>query len=135
MNPILSAADGRAEGERRKRDAHARLEGRRRTCIIRGRRALLEQLLATGVAAIDSVRGAVLVPPGLDPKLFGPAPGPLAEAGIILSSGFGITQRAEACARAGRVWQLADRDAATARLAANPEPQLDPCEGEQLSLY
>jgi hypothetical protein len=118
----------RAEGERRKLSSQALLEARRAVYVRRGRRALLSQLLAAGTATADDVRAAVELPPGLDPKLFGVVPGPLAEAGIIKPAGFAKTARPQAHGRPVLRWQLADRGAAVAWLAANPdlpEPEAD----------
>src|SRR5262245_9514763 len=112
---------GRLEGEQRKLAAHRLLEARREVFVRRGRRALLLQLLDTGSATADAVRAAVQLPPGLNPKLFGAVPGPLAVAGLIRATGFSRTARPEGHARPVTIWVLTDRLAALDWLAANPD--------------
>src|SRR5262249_45353410 len=111
-------------------------EARRRVYVRRGRRALLARLLAAGTATADDVRAAVELPPGLNPTLFGTVPGQLAEAGIIRAAGFVPTARPQGHARPVQLWQLTDRTAAVAWLAAHPHLP-DPSEGEpeQLTLF
>ena len=89
----LTRRPGRLEGECRKLEALALLEARRRVYVRRGRRALLARLLAMGTATADDVRTAVELPQGVNPKLFGAVPGPLAETGIIKPAA--IPQRPE----------------------------------------
>ena len=113
--------DHDSEGERRKRDAHARLRARRRLFVRRAQRALASVLLAVGRATIDAVRAAVPLPPDIDPKLFGAVPGELARADVIRYDGFLRTTRAEAHARPVTVWALADRAAALDWLTAHPD--------------
>lgn len=105
------------EGERRKLDAHAILEARRRRYILYGRRALLEALLRQGTATADDVRETVEVPPGVDPVCLGAVPGTLARAGIIRRVGFTKTTRVIGHARPVTVWALIDRAAALVWLA------------------
>jgi hypothetical protein len=109
------------EGERRKLTAHALLAARRELSVLRGRRALLLRLLGAGEAIADHVRAAVELPDGIDPVCFGTVPGELARAGIIERIGFATTARPEAHARPVSIWQLADRAAALAWLAAHPD--------------
>lgn len=119
----------RAEGEWRKADRLDLLEARRQIYIHRGRRALLLRLLECGTATADDVRAAVELPPGINAKLFGAVPTPLAKAGLICSAGFARTSRATAHARPVTEWALVDRDAATrwltthADIPDNPFPQ------------
>jgi hypothetical protein len=120
-------ADG-ADGEARKRAAHRLLEAHRERLILRARRALLIHLLAHDTGSIDDVRGAVPVPAGLNPKLFGTVPGPLALAGIIRAAGSRKTGRAVGHARPVTVWQIADRAAALAWLREHPEPTEPPAD-------
>ncbi len=136
MSALPSPPAGRHEGERRKREALALLEARRRVYVRRGRRALLRRLLVVGSATADDVRAAVELPTGLNAKLFGAVPGPLAEAGIIQPAGFVKTKRPEGHARPVQLWQLADRAAALSWLAAHPDLP-DPSEGDpkQLTLF
>jgi hypothetical protein len=89
--------------------------------VRRGRRALLLRLLAAGVATADDVRAAVELPPGVNPKLFGAVPRPLAEAGIIRPAGYTTTDRPPGHGHTIRRWALADRVAALAWLAAHPD--------------
>lgn len=107
--------------EQAKRIAHALLETARGRLIRSGRRALLLHLLANGTATAGDVRAAVPTPPGVNPKAFGPVPGPLARSGIIRKCGFATTARHVANVRTLLVWELADRDKAMAWLTANPE--------------
>ncbi len=133
MNALPPPADGQA----RKIDALQLLEERRELYIRRGRRALLLRLLVAGIATADDVRTVVKLPPGINPKLFGAVPGPLAEAGIIQAAGYVPTRRKEGHARPVLRWQLADRAAALAWLTCNPElpdPVAD-AEVRQLSLF
>jgi hypothetical protein len=109
------------EGERRKREALARLAARRETLFRRGRRALLNRLLVSGEATIDDVRAEVRLPPGVKPLVFGVVPGALADAGLIRAIGFAKTTRPEAHARPVQVWALADRAGALAWLRHNPD--------------
>jgi len=120
---------GRAEGERRKADALTTLAERRKVYVNRVRRALLLALLAAETATIDEVRFAIELPDGLNPKLFGAAPGPLARAGIIHAIGFTKTCRPQGHARPVTVWRLADRPAAERWLRAHPD-QPDPAEDD-----
>jgi len=136
LTALPSPAAGRAEGEGRKREALALLEARRAVYVRRGRRALLQRLLAVGTATADDVRGAVELPPGLNPKLFGRVPGPLADARIIRAGGFVRTARPEGHARPVLAWELADRAAAIAWLVAHPDlTDPGPAEPKQLTLF
>jgi len=117
------------EGERRKLDSHAMLEARREVHVLRGRRALLQQLLNTGQATADDVRDAVELPSEVRPVCLGAVPGPLARAGIIRRVGFVKTGRPDAHARPISLWELGDRDAAVRSLAAHPD-RVDPSPSE-----
>jgi hypothetical protein len=112
---------GTADGERLKADALALLEARRELYVRRGRRAMLEVLLRSGTATADDVRDAVELPKGINPKLFGIVPGPLARAGIIRQAGFAKTHRPEGHARPITIWALADRAAAERWLQGHPD--------------
>jgi len=101
--------------------ALATLDACRREYTQRGRRALLKALLTTGAATADDVRDLVELPTGINPKLFGAVPGPLAKAGIIRQSGFAKTNRPEAHGRPVIVWALANRVAAERWLSENPD--------------
>jgi hypothetical protein len=120
---------GAIEGERRKLDAFAVLTANRETVIRRAQRALLTVLLETGSATADDVRELVELLPGVGPKCFGAAPGPLARAGIIRADGFAKTCRPVGHARPVTVWALADRPAAERWLRNHPALS-DPDEGE-----
>lgn len=128
----------RADGEGRKAGAFALLAARRELLILRARRALLGVLLDNGLATIDDVRDRVPLPDGVNPKAFGPVPGELAAAGIIVADGFTKSRRAESHARPVQVWRLADRDAALAWLAAHPDrpdPVDDRAGGRERTLF
>ena len=112
----------RCEGERRKADAFALLEAHREAVIRRAQRALLTVLLEHGTGTADDVRELVELPPGINAKCFGAAPGVLARLGIIQADGFAKTCRPVGHARPVTVWALADRDRALRWLAAHPEP-------------
>jgi len=118
---------GLSDGERRRDEAFLTLIARREIYILRGRRALLEALLAgNGIATIDDVRARVELPPDIDPVLFGAVPGYLARAGIIAAEGFARVTRREAHARPVQRWRLVDRQAAVAWLATNTESTRTP---------
>ena len=110
-----------AEGEKRKADVLARLAERRESLVRRAQRALLTAVLELGAATADDVRDLVELPSGVDPKVFGAAPGPLVRAGIIYRDGFVPTCRPLAHARPLSVWKLADREAAICWLKEHPE--------------
>jgi hypothetical protein len=120
---------GAIEGERRKQDAFATLAATRETVVRRAQRALLTTILEAGTATADNVRELVQLPPGIGPKCFGAAPGPLARAGIIRADGFAKTCRPVGHARPVTVWALADRPAAERWLRDHPHPP-DPDESE-----
>lgn len=113
--------DCRCEGERRKADALAVLADRREVLVRRAQRALLAVLLEHGTATADDVRELVELPPGIDPKCFGAAPGALARRGIIAADGFAKTARPEGHARPVTVWRLADAEAARCWLWDHPD--------------
>lgn len=114
------------EGELRKRDQLQNLEARRETYVLRGRRALLAELLQAGTATADCVYAAVSLPPEVDPRCLGSVPGTLARAGIIRSAGFVKSNRPERHASYLQVWQLVDFQAAVEWLAGHPEPPAPP---------
>jgi hypothetical protein len=118
---------GRGEGERR-RDAALALLAERRAAVVRaGQRALLRQLLDAGTATADDVRAAVELPPGVGPRCYGAVPLPLVDLSIVRHAGYTLTRRPEGHARPIAVWELADRAAALAWLAAHPAlPDPDP---------
>lgn len=119
--PDLPApVDGRAEGKRRKDIAHQLLAARRERVVRLGQRALLNRMLTYGTATADDVRAAVALPDGVSPVCLGAAPGALARLCIIRRIGFVESSRACAHARPVSVWELADREAALAWLAAHP---------------
>ena len=64
---------------------------------------------------------AVEVPAGINPKLYGAVPGPLARAGIIAADGFTKTSRPTAHARPITGWQLANRQKAERWLEVNSD--------------
>ena len=125
---------GAIEGERRKQDAFATLTTNRETVIRRAQRALLTTLLENGSATADDVRELVELPPGINAKCFGAAPGVLARAKIIRADGFAKTCRPVGHARPVTVWALADRSAAERWLRDHPNmPAPDKSEGAAAS--
>ena len=124
-----------SEGERRKQDAFAMLTANREAVIRRAQRALLTVLLETGSATADDVRELVELPPGIDAKCFGAAPGVLARAKIIRADGFAKTCRPVGHARPVTVWALADRASRRkmARRSSRPCRHPDESEGAAVS--
>lgn len=121
MNPIAPARDV-SSGEILKTRAHAALTAYRCPLVRLAQTVLLRVLLERGTATADDVRPLVPVPAGIDPKVFGAVPGPLARAGIIRADGYRKSDRKEARARPNRIWTLADRAAALKWLANYPTP-------------
>jgi hypothetical protein len=111
----------RAEGERRKQDILQTLAARRECYVNRGRRVLLETLLAVGSASADDVRRAVALPDQIDPRCLGSVPGPLARAGIIRCTGYERSDRKERHASIIAVWELLNSNAAREWLARHPD--------------
>jgi len=107
------------DGEHRKDVAFVLLEVRRECYVREARRALLDALLANGIATADDVRARVELPKGINPKTFGAVPSVLARAGIIRRDGFTRSTRPEAHARPVSVWRLADPAAAQRWLASH----------------
>ena len=113
---------GRREGESRKDAAHALLEARRDVLIRRARRALLMRLLDAGTATADDVAERIgPTDPSIDPRWLGTVPGPLAIARIIRRADYTKSARPIRHSSVIGVWELADRDAALAWLARNPD--------------
>jgi len=116
-----------ADGELRKRAAHAQLEARRAALVRRARRALLKAMLADGrgQATADDVRSSVELPPEVNPVCLGCVPSSLVAAGIITRAGYRPSLRAAGHARPVTIWQLIDRAAARRWLAEHPAPEGD----------
>jgi hypothetical protein len=112
--------DGQAEGERRKNAAHVLLMARRAALVRQAQRALLLAALDRGESTADDVAAAVDVPPTVDARLLGAAPGALVRAGLIRLAGYVRSNRPERHASVIAVWRLADRLAALRWLADNP---------------
>lgn len=118
--------DGASEGERRRDNALELLRERRAVWVRRAQRALLTAALDRGTATADDVAAAVDLPPDLDGRLLGAAPGTLAHAGLLWLAGYVRSCRATRHASILAVWGLADRAAAVAWLADHPDlPDLD----------
>jgi hypothetical protein len=113
--------DGAAEGERRRDAAHDLLRDRRAVWVRRAQRALLSAALDAGTATADDVAAAVELPPGIDGRLLGAAPGALVRAGLLDLRGYVHSGRPTRHASVQAVWGLADRAAAQLWLAANPD--------------
>lgn len=136
MTAVLPSAAGVIDGERRKRDMQALLAERRAVYVRRGQRALVERLLLRDVATADDVRALVPLPAGIDPRLLGSVPGPLAAAGIIYRSDYVPSCRPERHASIIAVWRLGDRAGALDWLATHSElPDPLPGDGQQLTLW
>lgn len=121
-----ASPDGTAEGERRRDNALELLRERRAVWVRRAQRALLTAALERGEATADDVAAVVVLPPDLDGRLLGAAPGALAHAGLLCLSGYVRSTRPERHASVIAVWTLADRAAAVAWLRDNPDlPDLD----------
>jgi hypothetical protein len=135
--PYRIRAEGRAEGERRRDEALDLIRRRRASVVRAAQRALLSKLLDADTATADDVRDLVPLPSGIDPKVFGAAPTPLADAGLIRAAGFKRSCRPKAHARPVTVWALADRAAARLWLAAHPELPTPDADGDpaQLTLW
>jgi hypothetical protein len=123
---------GRREGESRKDAAHTLLGARREVLIRRARRALLLRLLDVGFATADDVAERIgPTDPSIDPRWLGTVPGPFAIARIIRRASYTKSARPIRHASVIAVWELADRAAALAWLARNPDlPEADdgvPC--------
>lgn len=112
---------GLKEGERRKAEAFATLESWREVLIRRARRVLLQVLLERGTATADDVREMIAAPEGINPKFFGVVPGLLARKGIIRANGYVKSWRPARHASPNTLWELVDRAAALAWLAAHPD--------------
>lgn len=136
--PNCNPCHCQAEGERRKLDAFAVLTANREAVIRRAQRALLTVLLQKGSATADDVRELVELPPGINAKCFGAAPGVLARAKIIRADGFAKTCRPIGHARPVTVWALADRNKAIHWLQNHPDlsaAEVDPKQAVQGVLF
>lgn len=119
-------ADDAAEGERRRDAALDLLRERRAVWVRRAQRALLTAALDRGTGTADDVAAAVALPPDLDGRLLGAAPGALVHAGLLCLAGYVRSTRPERHASIIATWGLADRAAAVAWLDAHPDlPDLD----------
>ena len=126
MSTTTDRATGRAVGEEHKLNAHAVLTARRGLYVLRGRRALLITLLASGEATVDDIHDGIDLPDGIDPVCIGAIPGLLVRAGLIRRVGHVPTSRPDAHARPVSVWALADRAAVERWLVAHPDPNPEP---------
>lgn len=109
----------RDTGRELKQRALDLLDAKRPDYVLLARRALLLAALANGTTTADDMRDAVELPEGMNPKVFGSAPGPLARAGIICRVGFDTTCRPQAHARPVSIWAIRDRLKAEAWLRNN----------------
>ena len=119
---------GEGEGERYKADALALLADRREAVVRRARRALLTALLEDGTATVDAVRAVVELPSGINPKVFGSAPGELARHRHHRRRRLREDVPNRGPCRPITVWALADRAAAERWLRDHPDLP-DPDEG------
>lgn len=109
------------QGERLKQQVLQFVEACRETIVLRARRALLTHVLRFGTVTADDVQELVALPPGIDPRVFGAVPIPLARAGAIRFAGYVRTTRRKAHARDIKRWELNDRHAAERWLAEHPD--------------
>lgn len=129
--------DGTAEGERRRDAAFDLLRERRAVYVRRAQRALLLAALDGGTANADDVAAAVDLPPDIDGRLLGAAPGALVHAGLLDLRGYVRSSRPTRNASVIAVWGLTDRDAAALWLAENhdlPDLDADGADRRQLTL-
>jgi hypothetical protein len=96
-------------------------ESGRALYLLRARRALLLDLLATGSATADDVWDAVPIPDGLDAGCVGAVPGPLVRSDIIQSAGLVESVRPGRHGALIHLWRLADWEAAERWLRDHPE--------------
>jgi len=116
--------DGRKR-ERHNPRAPNLVEARRDLYILRGRRALLLDLLANGTATADDVSDVVPLPKGVDPRCLSAVPGALAGLDIIRSLGPVPSVRPERRGARVALWVLVDREKALRWLRDNrdlPDP-------------
>lgn len=111
----------RADGERRRDQAHLHLHRRRPELIRHVCRVFLARLLTVGPSTIDPVRVQVPLPSGTDPRVIGAAVRALACDRLIHSVGRERSRRPAAHARQVDIWAVSDRQAALDWLATHPE--------------
>jgi len=111
--------NGLDEGKRRRDVALARLHEHHADIIRKLQFAAIHVALETGTTCADDVRALVAIPPGMSPKVVGPAFRELAADGLLVRIGSRPSIRPEAHARSIAVWQLADSAAASAFLIAH----------------
>jgi hypothetical protein len=133
---MRDSSSGLAEGKRRRDEALDLLSQYRPVLIRRVQRAFLDLLLTRGPSTIDPVRALVPIPSGISPKLVGPAVRALVKLKLVRRTGLSRSTRPEAHCRDLPVWAIADRPAARAWLAANPNlPEPDQGEPVQRTLF
>jgi hypothetical protein len=111
-----------AEGEAGRDEALTRLRVLRSDLIREGTAAALRVAHDGGGVCAHDVRARVAIPAGVSPKLVGVVFRDLADTGILRRAGFRNSTRPAAHARLLSVWQLADADGASARLADLTRP-------------
>ena len=97
------------------------VEARRDLYILRGRRALLLDLLANGTATADDVWDVTPLPEGVNPRCLSAVPGVLARLGIILGLERVRSVRPERHGARVALWVLVDREKALRWLAEHPD--------------
>jgi len=100
--------------------------------VKQAKRAFVGKLLETGAATMDAIRDVVILPEGVNPKLFGCVPTGLRSAGVIEFDGFTQSNRKESHARTLARWKLKDREVAVSWLQDNPLPDEPPAAPESL---
>jgi len=111
-------------GQQRKAQALQWFAANRAKHVLLGQRALVLAMFSNPhrTATADQVRAAVVLPPGMNPVLFGRVPGPLATLGLIANVGSVKSQRPERHGAPTILWLLIDEVAAMNWLIANPAP-------------
>jgi hypothetical protein len=114
----LSANNSPIEGEARRDAALGMLRIHRAAIIRKLTAAALRFVLSGGEVCADDIREDVPLPDGISPRCVGVVFRDLSDAGILRRLTYRPSTRPIAHARPLSVWTLADRDAATAHLAA-----------------
>lgn len=128
---MTTLPDPGPSGESRRDAALALLRAHRAALVRDLTRATVRLAVDRNTVTADDVRAVVPIPPGIRPVVVGAALRDVALSGIVRRIGYRPSTRPAAHARPLAVWQLADRDAALAWLAAHPpiDGALAPPEG------
>ncbi len=121
----VTDCNGLVEGKRRRDEALARLREHRAAIIRKLQYAAIRVALETGKVCADDVRALVAIPPGMSPKVVGPAFRELVADGLLRYDSSRLSKRPAAHARTIKVWRLADSAAASAFLNSHLFPLID----------